>query len=170
MTITGTLSEEVRTFMIIFCRILCRVRNVSEKSCRKNQNTHFRSRNSSESFVIYGIVWKILYSWIGHRWQQYTAVLALCTLENEGYKHTLRILINFPLQQWLRECATVLMLCAHNLFCVSWLLCIQKKGLWCPWIVGTVVVLDTFGKDKYLFASSRNQALIPQLFSLWHGQ
>jgi len=54
--ITGTLIEKVRTFMIIFCRILHRVSNVLEKSCRKNQNTHFKVKNSSESCVIYGIV------------------------------------------------------------------------------------------------------------------
>ena len=54
--ITGTLSKKVRIFMIIFCRIFHRIINVSEKSCRKNQNMHFRFKNSSASCVIFGIV------------------------------------------------------------------------------------------------------------------
>lgn len=66
-------------------------------------------------------------------------------MDNEGYKHTLRIcntcyFFTATVVTWM--CHSV-MLCIHSLFCVSWLLCLQKKGLWYPWIVGTVVVLDT---------------------------
>ena len=39
--ITGTLHEELCTFMAISRLILLRMRNVSDKSCRENQNTHF---------------------------------------------------------------------------------------------------------------------------------
>jgi hypothetical protein len=39
--ITGTLHEDLCIFMIISRRILLRVRNVSEKSCRENQNTFY---------------------------------------------------------------------------------------------------------------------------------
>jgi len=39
--ITDTLHEAVFTFMTISRSVLLRMRNVSEKSCRKNQNTHF---------------------------------------------------------------------------------------------------------------------------------
>ena len=38
--ITGTLHEDQNTFLIISRRILLRVRNVSDKSCRENQNKH----------------------------------------------------------------------------------------------------------------------------------
>ena len=40
-----TLHEDVFTFMIIYRPILLRMRNVSNKSCRENQNTHFMSNN-----------------------------------------------------------------------------------------------------------------------------
>jgi len=39
--ITGTLHEDQYTFLIISCSVIIRGRNVSEKSCRENQNTHF---------------------------------------------------------------------------------------------------------------------------------
>jgi len=39
--ITGTLHEDLREFMITYRRILSRMTNVSDKSCRENRNTHF---------------------------------------------------------------------------------------------------------------------------------
>ena len=39
--ITGTLHEDLCTFVVIPRWILPRLRNVSDKRCRKNQNTHF---------------------------------------------------------------------------------------------------------------------------------
>jgi len=39
--ITGTLHEDRFTFMVISRKILLRIRNVSDKSCGVNQNTHF---------------------------------------------------------------------------------------------------------------------------------
>jgi len=43
--ITGTLQKYHYAFMIISCRISLRMRNISDKSCRKNQNTHFIFNN-----------------------------------------------------------------------------------------------------------------------------
>jgi len=37
--IIGTIHENISTFMIVTHRILLRMRNVSDKSCRENQNT-----------------------------------------------------------------------------------------------------------------------------------
>jgi len=37
----GTLHEDVRTFMTIPSQIVLGMRNVSNKSCRENQNKHF---------------------------------------------------------------------------------------------------------------------------------
>ena len=46
---------------------------------------------------------------------------AYCMLDTYGYKHSaLAILIAFPLQQWLHECALVL--CLHCLSCFLWFL------------------------------------------------
>jgi len=38
---TRTLHEDQHTFLIISRSVLFRMRNVSDKSCRENQNTHF---------------------------------------------------------------------------------------------------------------------------------
>jgi hypothetical protein len=43
--IMGTSHEHVFTFMTIYRQTLLRMRNVLEKSCRKNQNTHFMFNN-----------------------------------------------------------------------------------------------------------------------------
>jgi hypothetical protein len=42
---TVTLREDMCTFMIISRSVLRRMRNVSDKSCRENQNTHFMFNN-----------------------------------------------------------------------------------------------------------------------------
>ena len=41
----GTLHEDQYTFLIISRSVLLRMRNVSDKSCRENQNTHFVCSN-----------------------------------------------------------------------------------------------------------------------------
>jgi len=43
--ITGTLHEDLCTFTTISRSILLRMRNVLNKSCRENQNTHFIRNN-----------------------------------------------------------------------------------------------------------------------------
>ena len=41
----GILREDLRTFVVISRRILLRIRNVSDESCRENQNPHFMFSN-----------------------------------------------------------------------------------------------------------------------------
>ena len=41
----GTLHEEHNTFLIISYSVLPRMRNVLDKSCKENQNTHFMLNN-----------------------------------------------------------------------------------------------------------------------------
>jgi hypothetical protein len=57
--ITGTLHEDICTFMISR-RILLRMRNVSDKSCRENRNTRFMLNNVFffENRGEYEIIWK----------------------------------------------------------------------------------------------------------------
>ena len=43
--VTGTLLEGKYTFLITSRSVLLRMRNVADKSCRENQNTHFISNN-----------------------------------------------------------------------------------------------------------------------------
>jgi len=43
--IMGTLHEDICTFVTISHWILISIRNVSDRSCRENQNTHFMYSN-----------------------------------------------------------------------------------------------------------------------------
>ena len=57
--ITGTLHEDRYTFFIISRSVLLRMRNVSDKSCRRNQNTHFVFSNFfSKNRAVCEIMWK----------------------------------------------------------------------------------------------------------------
>jgi len=55
----GTLDEDQCTFMIISCRILLEMRNVSGQNCRENQNTRFVFNNILfQNRAVYEIMWK----------------------------------------------------------------------------------------------------------------
>jgi len=47
----GTLHEDKYAFLIISRSVLNRMRNVQDKSCRENQNTHFISNNFFSKIV-----------------------------------------------------------------------------------------------------------------------
>ena len=49
--ITGTLHEDRYAFLIISRSVLLRIRNVSDKSCLENQNTHFVFSDVFPKFV-----------------------------------------------------------------------------------------------------------------------
>jgi hypothetical protein len=49
--ITGILHEDQYTFLNISRSVLLRMKNVSQKSCRENQNTHFTFSNSFPKIV-----------------------------------------------------------------------------------------------------------------------
>ena len=54
-----TLHEDVFTFILISRWIILKMKNVSNKSCRENQNTRFTFSNFFPKFVpIYEIMWK----------------------------------------------------------------------------------------------------------------
>ena len=55
----GTLLGDLRTFMIVSSWVFLRIRNVVDKRCTENQNTHFVFNNSPpENRTVYDIVWK----------------------------------------------------------------------------------------------------------------
>ena len=101
--ITGTLHEDVFTFITISSWILLRMRNVVDRCCRENQNilcsvTFFwKSRRSWDNVEKYGGA-------RGHRC--HNMAHTYCMLEKQGYTHTRActrkyvILIAFPRQQW----------------------------------------------------------------------
>ena len=47
----------IRTYLIIYCSILLRVRNISDKSCRENKNTHLTFNNLFLNHAVYEM-WK----------------------------------------------------------------------------------------------------------------
>jgi hypothetical protein len=55
--ISGILHEDQNTFMIIFRSVLLRMRSVSDKFCRENQNIHFMIINFFYR-AVYEIMWK----------------------------------------------------------------------------------------------------------------
>jgi len=58
-TITSTLREDKYKFFIISRSFLLGMRNVSDKTCRGNQNTHFVFSDSPpENRAVYEIIWK----------------------------------------------------------------------------------------------------------------
>ena len=63
----GTLHEDRNTVLIISCSVLPRMRNVLDKSCKENQNTHLMFNNIFKNFAVYEITWKNIWSWAGHR-------------------------------------------------------------------------------------------------------
>jgi len=55
----GALHEDQYTFLIISCSVLLRLRNVSDKSCKGNQNTQFMFSNFCfRNRAIYEILWE----------------------------------------------------------------------------------------------------------------
>ena len=83
--------------------------NVSDESCRENQNTHFMFSNVfSEKRAVYEIMWKnTLQSRTGHRWGMRTACWVTMAT-NTNSENVGLIFIAFPLQEWLREQASML--------------------------------------------------------------
>ena len=65
--IRSTLHEDVCTIMTTSLSILLRMKNVSVKSCRENQNTHFVFSNRFffffESPAVCEIVWENVVEW-----------------------------------------------------------------------------------------------------------
>ena len=85
--ITGTLHEDVSTFMTISRWILLRMRNVSNKSYRENQNTHFIFNNVFPKIVP---LWDNVEKYCGaidHRWQ-YGGALHAGLVRLHSRKHT----------------------------------------------------------------------------------
>jgi hypothetical protein len=100
---TGTLHEDQYTFLVISRPVLLRIRNVSDRNSRENQNTFFFFLENS---AVYEIMCKTLKEPDGPQMAH-----VLCMLDTKGYKHTLRICNTycfFSLQQWLHERSSML--------------------------------------------------------------
>jgi hypothetical protein len=104
---TCTLHEDQYTFLIISRSVLLRMRNVSDKSCRENQNTNFKL-----IFFLNRTVYERVCENIVERCRTQMTIWRVrvaCWIPKATDTHSeYVILITFPLQQWLQERATML--------------------------------------------------------------
>jgi hypothetical protein len=97
-------AETVIFFFFFFFLILLRIRNVSDKRCRENQNTHFVF---SYIFSIYCAVYEIMWENIVERGRQQMAIWCMrvaCWIPDATNTHSQYvILIAFPPQKLLHK-------------------------------------------------------------------
>jgi len=109
-TITaGTLRTDRYTFLITSHSVLVRMKNISNKTCRENQNTHFVfSDFFFENRAVYKITWKNIVE-RGRPQMTIWRIRIACWVTKATNTHSeYVILIAFPLQQWLQERASTL--------------------------------------------------------------
>jgi hypothetical protein len=117
----GTLHEDQYTFFIISRRVLLKIKNAADKSCRENQNKHFVFSIFFKS-CLYEIKWRKV------QWSRPQMAIRpmriACWMTNATNTHTHthnEILLAFPLQQWLHKRAP--MLRYMNITCLA---CYQR--------------------------------------------
>jgi hypothetical protein len=92
------------------------MRNVSHKSCREIQNTHFVFNIYIfffENLAVYEIVWKNAVERGRTRIATWRMRIA-CWITKATNSHSEYVILRFnafPLQQWLHECAAMLRVC-----------------------------------------------------------
>ena len=113
----GTLREDQYTFLITSHSVLLRMRNVSDKSCRENQNTHFMFNNFFlKNHAVFEIMWKSVVEPCGP-WQY-----DVCTLHAEYLK----------LQAHTQNCfSTVTMVARMHLNITLCIYCLSLFLLFC---------------------------------------
>ena len=120
-------------FFIITRSFLLRMRNISDKSCRENQNTHFVCSNSFfENCADYEKMWK---NTVERFWPQMTMwrMRIACWIPQAINTHSDSVIfIAFPQQHWLHE---------------------RTSKLRCTYIARIVTELDLAGYD-FLFQFS----------------
>ena len=125
--ITGTLHEDRCIFRITPRLFLLRMRNVSDKSCRENQNIHFVFNNSPppENRAVYEIMWENIVERGRPQMTIWRMRIARWIPKATNTHSEYVIIIAFPLQQWLREWASVL----YWLSCNRWIEFTGRYGL-----------------------------------------
>ena len=112
--------------------LLLIIRNISDKSCRENQNTYFMFNIFLfflENLDIYEIIWKNTVS-LGKPQMTVWRMFIACWIPKATNRHSGCVtLIACPLQQWLHECAWMLRYTYIACFVVT-LACVI--ALWLP--------------------------------------
>ena len=110
----GILHEDQYTFWIISRSVLLRMRNASDKHCRKkNTHTRFMSNNFSfppKNHAIYETVWRNIVE-LGRPQMTVWHVRIACWVSKATNTHLGYVILTaFPQKQWLHEGTTVLLL------------------------------------------------------------
>jgi hypothetical protein len=84
------------------------MRNVSDKSCRENQNTHFVLGNFFNSKIVPFIKWKNFAQQGRPQMTTWRMRIACWITKVTNIQSEYVILIAFPLQQWLNQRALLL--------------------------------------------------------------
>ena len=108
--ITSTLPEEQYTFFIIFLSFILRMRNISDKSCRENQNNYFMSKNDFffENRAVYEIMWKNILQ-PGRTQMRIWLKCIVCWIPKATNTHSECVILTaFSLQQWLYKRGSML--------------------------------------------------------------
>jgi hypothetical protein len=98
------------------------MRNISDKSCKENQNAHFMLNNFLKNCAVYEITWKNIVEWGTPQiiWRMYIA----CWIpKGTNAQAECVILVAFPLRQWLHKCTSLCLSCwnLENLVsCKDW--------------------------------------------------
>jgi len=123
--------------MTALCLIILRIKNVSDKSCRENQNTHFHSitffRKSRR-------LWDNVEKYCRARPATNDNMANVhCMLGNQGYRHTLKICntYSFALQQCLQEHGAML-----HVHCPS---CCVLLVTYAHFVCSQTILRSTFG-------------------------
>ena len=121
-----TLRDDHYTFLIISRSVLLTMRNVSDKSCREKQNTHFVFNNVvffPENYTVNEIVWKNIAVPGRPQMAMWCVHIAgwIPKATNTYSQYTL--LTDFPLQQRLQKHPSILMLYLHCVSCSATALC-----------------------------------------------
>jgi hypothetical protein len=105
----GMFHEDVCTFMTISRSILFRIRNVSDESCRENQNTSFIFNNLfSENRAVFEIMWKNMLEPDRPQTTMRRMRFACCVTKSVDTHSEYETLIVFSCQPRLRERASML--------------------------------------------------------------
>jgi hypothetical protein len=84
------------------------MRNVSDKSCRKNQNTYFIFSICFRKSCPFMVTWKNIVEWGRTKMKIWRMRIACCVIKATNTHSCCVIFIAFPQQQWLHERTSML--------------------------------------------------------------
>ena len=94
------------------------MRNVSDKSCRGNQNTHFISGNFFRNPAVCEVMWKNIVELMRSQMTVWHMCISCCIPKAANTLLEYVLLFALPLQQWLHECESLLRYMYIDLSCL----------------------------------------------------